>query len=435
MAERLGVQSALRNFLKSEAAGGIVLMAAAVLAMIVANSSLDDVYDYILHDDMGPIFSPELTGKLGPMTLHLWINDGLMAIFFFLVGLEIKREFVDGRLSSWDKRRLPIIAAAAGMAVPAMVFLFVTRDFGEFANGWAIPAATDIAFAIGVLALLGKRAPTSLKLFLVTVAIVDDMGAVAIIALVYTPSLSTVWLLVSAMLLAFMYFLNKTGIRHLLPYVLLSGLLWYCVLLSGVHATIAGVLAAMMIPITKTPGAPDATDSPLHVMEHAIARWSAFVIVPIFGFANAGVNLSGMGVEQILAPLPLGIALGLFLGKQIGIFGSVWLVTKFGLADKLRGATWAQIYGTAMLCGIGFTMSLFIGGLAFPDDVLLIEEAKIGVLLGSVISGLAGYILLRMVPLHEEHDAIEAEEAGELVRDGNVNNMCEDLPEKPAPIS
>ncbi|MEM8695625.1 MAG: Na+/H+ antiporter NhaA [Pseudomonadota bacterium] len=431
MAERKGVRSALRGFLNSEAAGGIVLMVAAVLAMTVANSSFYEAYHHILNDNMGPVFSPELTSKLGPMTLHLWINDGLMAIFFFLVGLEIKREFVDGRLSSWDKRRLPIIAAAAGMLVPAIFFLFVTRDFPELSNGWAIPAATDIAFAIGVLALLGKRAPTSLKLFLVTVAIVDDMGAVAIIALVYTPSLSTIWLFASVIVLAVMYYLNATGVKRLLPYVLLSGLLWYCVLLSGVHATIAGVLAAMMIPITRTPGAPDSEESPLHKMEHAIAPWSAFFIVPIFGFANAGVNLEGMGVDQILAPLPLGIALGLFAGKQIGIFGSVWLAVRFGVAGKLRGATWLQIYGTAMLCGIGFTMSLFIGGLAFPGNQLLIEEAKIGVLLGSAMSGLVGFLLLRFAPLHIKHDEIEAEEAGEIARGGDIDNVCEDMPTKP----
>ncbi|MGP1352627.1 MAG: Na+/H+ antiporter NhaA, partial [Parasphingopyxis sp.] len=292
--------------------------------------------------------------------------------------------------------------------------------------------AISVAAGIGVLALLGKRAPTSLKLFLVTVAIVDDMGAVAIIALVYTPSLSTVWLFASAMVLAAMYYLNATGVKRLLPYILMSGLLWYFVLLSGVHATIAGVLAAMMIPITKTPGAPDAVDSPLHKMEHAIAPWSAFFIVPVFGFANAGVNLDGMGPEQILAPLPLGIALGLFAGKQLGIFGSVWLAVKFGVAGKLRGATWLQIYGTAMLCGIGFTMSLFIGGLAFPGNQLLIEEAKIGVLLGSAMSGVVGYLLLRFAPLHENHTEIEAEEAGEIARDGDVENVCEDVPPKGA---
>lgn len=431
MAERLGVRSALRTFLNSEAAGGIVLMVAAILAMAVANSSLYDAYHHILHDNMGPIFSPELTSKLGPMTLHLWINDGLMAIFFFLVGLEIKREFVDGRLSSWEKRRLPIIAAAAGMVVPAIIFLFFTRDYPELANGWAIPAATDIAFAIGVLALLGKRAPTSLKLFLVTVAIVDDMGAVAIIALVYTPSLATIWLFAAAIVLAVMYYLNATGVKRLLPYILLAMLLWYCVLLSGVHATIAGVLAAMLIPITKTPGAPDAVDSPLHKMEHAITPWSAFFIVPVFGFANAGVNLSGMGAEHILAPLPLGIALGLFAGKQIGIFGSVWLAVKFGIAGKLRGATWLQIYGTAMLCGIGFTMSLFIGGLAFPGNALLIEEAKIGVLLGSALSGVVGFLVLRFAPLHTRHAEIEAAEAGEIDADGDVRSVSEAMSAKP----
>jgi NhaA family Na+:H+ antiporter len=429
MAERLGVRSALRAFLRSEAAGGIILMVAAVLAMLVANSTFYESYHHILHDNLGPVFSPVLTEKLGPMTLHLWINDGLMAVFFFLVGLEIKREFVDGRLSTWDKRRLPIIAAAAGMVVPAMIFLFVTRDNPALANGWAIPAATDIAFAIGVLALLGKRAPTSLKLFLVTVAIVDDMGAVAIIALVYTPELATQWMFAAVVTLGIMYYLNASGTKKIWPYMLLSGLLWYFVLLSGVHATIAGVLAALMIPLTRTPGSPDAQDSTLHRLEHIIVPWSAFVIVPVFGFANAGVNLDGMGVDQILAPLPLGIALGLFIGKQAGIFGSVWLAVRFGIAGKLRGATWAQIYGTAMLCGVGFTMSLFIGGLAYPGASeaagLLREEAKIGVLMGSLISGLVGYLVLRFVPLHREHDAIEAEEAGEIARDGDVRTVSE----------
>lgn len=406
---RTGNDSALRNFLKSEAAGGILLMIAAALAMIVANSPLYDMYHHFLHELKGPVLSE----KLGPMTPHLWINDGLMAIFFLLVGLEIKREFVDGRLNTWERRRLPILAAAAGMAVPAFIYLVVVRDVPELYNGWAIPAATDIAFAIGVLALLGSRAPTSLKLFLVTVAIVDDMGAVAIIALVYTAEINGAALLASAVILGIMYTMNKAGVKSLLAYLFFALLLWFAVLLSGVHATIAGVLAALAIPIVVTPGSPDAQDSPLHRLEHGIAPWSAFFIVPIFGFANAGVSLEGLGMEQIFAPLPLGIAAGLFLGKQIGIFASVWIAVKTGFAQRLGGATWLQVYGVAMLCGIGFTMSLFIGALAFPGEALLIEEAKIGVLGGSFLSAIVGFCILRFAPQpkNDEDELTAAEPA------------------------
>jgi len=421
MTERTGVRSALRDFLRSEASGGIVLMVAALLAMIVANTSLYDGYHHILNElPLG-----ELPGGHGPMSLHLWINDGLMAIFFLFVGLEIKREFVDGRLATWERRRLPVVAAAAGMIVPAAIYLLLTREIPGLMNGWAIPAATDIAFAIGVLALLGSRAPTSLKLFLVTVAIVDDMGAVAIIALVYTADLNSLAMAISALILLFMYGLNKAKIFSLWPYLLCAAALWYFVFLSGVHATVAGVLAAMMIPLRRTPGQPDAADSPLHRLEHALDWPTAFFIVPLFGFANAGVPLGALGLEQIFAPLPLGIAAGLFFGKQIGIFGSVWLAVKLGFAGKLRGATWLQIYGTAMLCGIGFTMSLFIGALAFPGNFLLIEEAKIGVLMGSFASAIVGFLVLRFAPLHRRHDEIEAEEAGEIESDGDVSGVSE----------
>ena len=408
--ERKGTDSALREFLESEAAGGILLMVAAALAMIVANSPLYDMYHHFLHELEGPTLSK----KLGPMTPHLWINDGLMAIFFFLVGLEIKREFVDGRLNTWDRRRLPVLAAAAGMIVPALIYLFIVKDVPELYNGWAIPAATDIAFAIGVLALLGSRAPASLKLFLVTVAIVDDMGAVAIIALVYTAEINGAALLASAVILAIMYTLNRSNVLKLWPYIILSIILWYAVLMSGVHATIAGVLAALCIPIVVTPTSPDAENSPLHIMEHGIAPWSAFLIIPIFGFANAGVSLEGMGIDQIFAPLPLGIAAGLFFGKQIGIFASVWLAVKTGFAGRLGGATWLQVYGVATLCGIGFTMSLFIGALAFPGNALLIEEAKIGVLMGSFLSAVVGYCILRFAP-QPKKDEEEAEAVAEAV--------------------
>ncbi|HEY9090124.1 Na+/H+ antiporter NhaA [Parasphingorhabdus sp.] len=407
---RSSSDSALRKFLKSEASGGILLMLAAALAMIVANSPLYDLYHHFLHELKGPVISE----KLGPMTPHLWINDGLMAIFFLLVGLEIKREFVDGRLNTWERRRLPVLAAAAGMVVPALVYLLFVRDMPELYNGWAIPAATDIAFAIGVLALLGPRAPTSLKLFLITVAIVDDMGAVAIIALVYTAEINGAALLASAVILGIMYIMNKAGVRSLIIYLFFALLLWFAVLLSGVHATIAGVLAAMAIPIVVTPGSPDSAVSPLHRLEHKIAPWSAFFIIPLFGFANAGVSLEGIGLEHIFAPLPIGIAAGLFFGKQIGIFSAVWIAVKTGFAGSLGGASWLQVYGVSMLCGIGFTMSLFIGALAFPGNVLLIEEAKIGVLGGSFLSAVLGYAILRFAPQHTHLEALDEDEEREL---------------------
>jgi NhaA family Na+:H+ antiporter len=383
--------SALRVFLQSEAGGGIVLIAAAVLAMLAANlAGVSESYFHLLHAQTGPVISP----KYGPMTVHLWINDALMAVFFLFVGLEIKREFVDGELSSWQHRRLPVVAAGAGMLVPALVYLLVTGG-GPLTPGWAIPAATDIAFAIGVLALLGSRAPASLKLFLTTVAIVDDMGAVAIIALAYTASISSLALAGAALTLGIMYVLGRSGVAKLWPYLLLGAALWYFVFLSGVHATIAGVLTALMIPIRTSPGAPDAEDSPLHRLEHALSGWVAYAIVPLFGFANAGVSLAGMSPAILLEPLPLGIALGLFLGKQFGIFGSIWIADRTGFARRPRGASWAQLYGVAMLAGIGFTMSLFIGGLAFPGNALLVDEVKIGVLAGSILSAVLGFLILR----------------------------------------
>jgi len=416
---RLGGTSALREFLRSEAAGGILLMGAAALALIVANSPLYDLYHHALHEPIGPVLTP----KLGPMTAHLWINDGLMAVFFLLVGLEIKREFVDGRLATWSQRRLPFIAAASGMIVPAAIYLAVTSGEPGLANGWAIPAATDIAFAIGVLALLGRRAPTSLKLFLTTVAIVDDMGAVAIIALAYTDAIDLAALAAAGAILAVMYALNKTGVRTLWLYMPLALGLWYAVLLSGVHATIAGVLAAAVIPIIKTPGAPDSANSPLHRLEHAIAPLVAFFIVPLFGFANAGVSLAELGLNQIFAPLPAGITAGLFLGKQLGIFLAVWLAVKFGIASRLRGATWLQIYGVSLLCGIGFTMSLFIGALAFPASPELIEEAKIGVLIGSFVSAIAGFLILRLAPLAALHQEEEEAQDEEISSAGDVRHV------------
>lgn len=390
---RRGSHSALRDFLHSEAAGGIVLIAAAVLAMIVANlPATAPAYFAGLHIVTGPT----LNDHLGPMTLHLWINDGLMAIFFLLVGLEIKREVVDGRLARADKRRLPVIAALAGMAVPALFYLLIVGDEPGLQRGWAIPAATDIAFAIGVLALLGKRAPSSLKLFLTTVAIVDDMGAVAIIALAYTDHINVVALALAAVVFAGLYVLNRRGERRLPVYLAGFALLWLFTLMSGVHATVAGVLAALLIPVTVSPAAPDDTTSPLHRLEHALHPWVAFGIVPLFGFANAGVNLANASLATLADPLVIGVAAGLLGGKQLGIFAAVWLAEKLGIAKRPGSSGWAQIYGVALLAGIGFTMSLFIGGLAFPGNEMLIDRVKIGVLAGSILSAALGYLVLRL---------------------------------------
>ena len=278
-----------------------------------------------------------------------------------------------------------------------------------------------------MLALLGRRVPTSLKLFLTTVAIADDLGAVAIIALAYTASLDMLALGAAIAILLVMYAMGRSGVRRLWPYFAGAGLLWYAVLLSGVHATVAGVLAAAVIPIVATPGAPDSADSPLHRLEHGLSPWVAFFVVPLFGFANAGVPLAGVGLERLFAPLPLGIAAGLFLGKQLGIFGAVWMTVRLGLAAPLRGATWLQVWGVAMLCGIGFTMSLFIAALAFPDDPALVEEAKLGIIAGSFLSALAGYALLRIAPAHPRHQ----EEAARLDREIDADGDCDGIEERP----
>jgi len=383
--------SALRDFLRSEAAGGLLLIAAAALAMMAANGPFADGYHHLLEAPAGL----PLPG-LRAFTVHHWVNDVLMALFFLHVGLEIKREFVDGRLSTWQQRRLPVLAAAVGMAVPAAVFLAVSGGAAELQPGWAIPAATDIAFALGVLALLGRRVPASLKLFLATVAIADDLGAVAIIAFAYTASLNSLALGAAAGILLALYLMGKSGVTSLWPYAIGAILLWYAVLLSGVHATVAGVLAASAIPLVRTPGAPDSPASPLHRLEHLLTAPVAFLIVPLFGFANAGVSLAGTGLADLLAPLPLGVAAGLFLGKQLGIFAAVRAAVHFGFAGRPGGANWVQIWGVAVLCGIGFTMSLFIGALAFPHNPERVEEAKLGVLLGSFLSAAMGYAVLRL---------------------------------------
>jgi NhaA family Na+:H+ antiporter len=374
-----GVARSLRALFVSDAFEGVLLIAVATAALVAANSALADSYHGLFHDTLA--WTP--LAKLD--TFHLWINDALMAVFFFVVGLEVKREMIAGQLASPSQRRLPVLAAAAGMAAPAAIYLLLAGGDPALHRGWAIPAATDIAFAMGVVGLLGSRAPPTLRLFLLTVAIVDDIGAVAIIAFVYTVGIDMGWLLASAIVLAGMIALNRAHVQRAWPYVLLSLVLWYCVLNSGVHATIAGVVAALTIPMGL-----------LERLEHKLVGWNAYLVVPLFGFANAGVALAGLGLEGLLAPLPLAIGAGLVIGKQVGIFTSIVIADKIGFAPRPPGASWAQIWGISVLCGIGFTMSLFIAALAFPLAPVLIEEAKIGILGGSLVSAVLGYAILRM---------------------------------------
>lgn len=369
------------EFMRGEAAGGIVLMGAAALALIAANSPLAARYFHVLHIEL-----------LGMSALH-WINDGLMAVFFLLVGLEIKREMLVGQLSSWPQRILPGIGAFGGMLVPALIFLTFTREDLLAIRGWAIPTATDIAFALGVLSLLGKRVPISIKVFLTALAIIDDLGAVAIIAVFYSAELSTNYLLLSAGLVLALIGLNRFGVKHLLPYLALGALLWYSVLHSGVHATLAGVALALTIPADARD---DLGDTPLITLEHALHRFVPFLILPLFGFANAGVSFAGLTLEDWLQPLTLGIALGLLGGKVIGVFGFSGIAIALRMARLPQDSSWTQLFGMALLCGIGFTMSLFISLLAYAQVPQLQAEAKIGILSGSLLAGLVGFAVLRV---------------------------------------
>ncbi len=357
-------------------------MNCAALALIVANSPLAPAYFDALHIN------------IAGLSVQHWINDALMALFFLLVGLEIKRELLDGELSTWPRRALPGIAAAGGMLAPALIYVAINSGNPETLRGWAVPAATDIAFALGVLSLLGPRVPVSLKIFLTALAILDDLGAVLIIAVFYTAKLSLLYLAFAGATLAALFALNRLRVSSLAPYLLLGALLWYFTLQSGIHATLAGVALALTIPLRRRPAAPDKKDSPLHALEHRLSPWVAFAIVPLFGFANAGVSLAGFRPSALLDPVPLGVAAGLFLGKQFGVFGFAWAAIRLGFADLPANATWRQFYGVALLCGIGFTMSLFIGLLAFSDPHLQ-DEVKIGVLLGSALSALCGWALIR----------------------------------------
>ena len=373
-------------FLHHEAAGGLVLVAAALLALLVSNSPLSFLYDAFLHMRVGV--------RVGPLTLDkpllLWINDGLMAIFFFLVGLEIKRELMEGELSTFGHAALPLVAAIGGMAVPAIIYVAINSDDPAALRGWAIPAATDIAFAVGVLALLGSRVPVSLKIFLLALAIIDDLGAIVIIALFYTDHLSIESLILAGVGISILLLLNRAGVTRLAPYVLTGIAIWVCVLKSGVHATLAGVVVALAIPLTRKS---DGEPSLLEHVEEQLHPWVAFGVLPLFAFANAGVSLAGISLANLVEPIPLGIAAGLFFGKTIGIFGATWIAVMGGVATRPEGATWSHILGVAMLGGVGFTMSLFIGMLAFSEPEQA-AQLRLGVLAGSVISAVAGYLVL-----------------------------------------
>jgi NhaA family Na+:H+ antiporter len=382
-------ESAIASFFRMESAGGIVLIFTAGLALVLANTPLAYWYNLLIE-------TPVIV-QVGQLTIDkpllLWINDGLMAIFFLLVGLELKRELVEGELSSWSSIALPGVGAIGGMLVPALIYLAMNRDDPVAVGGWAIPAATDIAFALGILSLLGSRVPISLKIFLTSLAIFDDVGAIVIIALFYTSDLSFVSLAVVAVCIPVLAFFNWRKVDSRSLYLWVGLVMWVATLKSGVHATLAGVVLAMFIPLKS---ASDPGHSPLRSLEHDLHSLVAYLVLPAFAFANAGISLAGVGVEQVLHPVPAGIALGLFLGKQIGVFGLCWLVIKLGWAPMPRGANWVSLYGIAALCGIGFTMSLFISGLAFErSGVDMFFDERLGIILGSLASGLVGYFVLR----------------------------------------
>ncbi|MCB2110233.1 Na+/H+ antiporter NhaA [Albidovulum sp.] len=394
----MSLSRAVTRLFSHDAAGGIALMLSALLALIVANSALSDLYQTIL---LKP-FAILLDGNGFSKPLILWINDGLMAVFFFLIGLELKREMLEGKLKNPRNVVLPGMAAVGGMILPALLYLAFNWSDPVTRGGWAIPAATDIAFAVGVLALLGKRAPASLKIFLLTLAILDDLGAILIIALFYTSELHLDYLYLALIPLAGLFWLNRTGSHRIAPIVLFGTVLWVLILKSGVHATLAGVITAFFVPLIDRYG-----KSPLHSLEHGLTPYVLFLIVPIFAFANAGVVLSGMTLSNILAPLPLGIAAGLVIGKQIGVFGVTWILVKAGVARMPHGANWVHIAGLAFLAGIGFTMSLFIGGLSFTDQMHM-NEVRLGVIAGSAVSAVLGYGLLRFVAGPEAKEASPA---------------------------
>lgn len=383
----------LKEFLKLESSAGITLMFATVAALIVSNSPLTNYYSQILDTRVAVIFGALVLDK----PLLLWINDGLMAIFFLLIGLELKREVMEGQLSSKDQLVLPLLAAIGGFAVPAFIYFLFNQDNPEALNGWAIPSATDIAFALGVLALLGSRAPLALKIFLTTLAIIDDLAAIIVIAIFYSSDLSLVSIALAATGIIVLIILNLRGVSNKAPYIIVGIIVWVCVLKSGVHATLAGVIVALTIPMRakSLPGAIGSASSPLKEMEHSLHPWVAFAVLPIFAFANAGVNLSGITWSDLQNTVTMGIFFGLVVGKTIGVFGIAWLTVKAGWASLPAGVNWQQLLGVSVLTGIGFTMSLFIATLAFehgPFDYL--QATRIGVLAGSIVSALVGAALI-----------------------------------------
>ncbi len=389
----------LMRLLRHEAAGGVLLLIAAILALIVANSGLQQFYDHLFAIKVSVLIDGQGLSK----PLILWINDGLMAIFFFLIGLELKREMLEGKLKNPRDVVMPGVAAVGGMALPALIYLAFNFGDAKTISGWAIPAATDIAFAVGVLAILGKRVPASMKIFLLTLAILDDMGAILIIALFYTTQLHVEFLIAGLLPLAGMWWQHRRGAHRTAPTILMGIVLWVLVLESGVHPTIAGVITAFFIPLKDRFG-----KSPLHSLENGLTDYVYFLIVPIFAFANAGVELGGLGLKDLTSSLPMGIALGLVLGKQLGVFGTAWLLVRSGYARLPSGANWLHLWGVACLAGIGFTMSLFIGSLSFSDAKLM-NEVRFGVLAGSAVSALLGFALLRIAPTSEDERSREKE--------------------------
>ncbi|MBU6234522.1 MAG: Na+/H+ antiporter NhaA [Alphaproteobacteria bacterium] len=382
---------ALYNFFHSEAAGGIVMMIAAALAMLIANSPLEGWYHAYLAQTLTVGFtSPEGAATVAfQKPLLLWINDFFMAIFFLYAGMEIKREMFRGALSSAKRAMLPIISAACGMAVPAAIYLFINQAHPEFHHGWAIPSATDIAFAVGVIALASSRVPSAIKILLLAIAVVDDLGAMLVIALFYNSDIYYPALAVAGVSAAILFAFNRLKITAYGPYFIIGFILWAALFQAGVHPTIAGVILGFSIPMIDG----EKGVCPLENLEHMIQPWVTFCILPIFAFANAGVSFAGLGFDALLHPVTLGIGAGLFIGKQIGIFGSVWLCVKAGICHMPTRASWLQVYGMAVLCGIGFTMALFVGGLAFEGHGMD-ANVRLGVMAGSVLSALAGYGIL-----------------------------------------